>query len=192
MILLGLISLNLPQPRPDLCNTVVCLYLILFLIGKYVTGNASRARAELGLVFKPCLDIKMFTFCSAKSKKKKANQRRRLWVSSFFKLTFIYEHWLVNTASWEDPEAIVFVSNTFMSSCAICLIIAREIGNWELHTGSSIKMAANRQETVSSLLNQAIRLWSNDTKQERFQAGKKCNRCQFCFGLVLIYQPGHA
>ena len=125
-------------------------------------------------------------------KKKKANQRRRLWVSSFFKLTFIYEHWLVNTASWEDPEAIVFVSNTFMSSCAICLIIAREIGNWELHTGSSIKMAANRQETVSSLLNQAIRRWSNDTKQERFQARKKCNRCQFCFGLVLIYQPGHA
>ena len=58
MILLALISLNLPQPWPDLSNTVVCLYiLILFLIGKYVTGNANRARAELGLVLNTCLDI---------------------------------------------------------------------------------------------------------------------------------------
>ena len=51
--------------------------------------------------------------------------RRRL--SSFFKLTFIYEHWLVITASWEHLVAVVFVSNKFMSSCVICLVIAREI-----------------------------------------------------------------
>ena len=28
-------------------------------MGKYVTGNASRARAELGLVLNTCLDIKL-------------------------------------------------------------------------------------------------------------------------------------
>ena len=39
--------------------------LILFLVGKYVTGNASRARAELGLVLNTCLDIKVTnTFCA--------------------------------------------------------------------------------------------------------------------------------
>ena len=31
--------------------------LILFLVEKYVTGNASGARAELGLVLNTCLDI---------------------------------------------------------------------------------------------------------------------------------------
>ena len=39
----------------------------------------------------------------------------------------IYEQWLVITASCEDLEAVVFVSNKFMSSCVICLVIAREI-----------------------------------------------------------------
>ena len=34
------------------------LPFFLFLVGKYVTGNASRARAELGLVLNTCLDIK--------------------------------------------------------------------------------------------------------------------------------------
>ena len=52
-------------------------------------------------------------------------QRRRL--SSYVNLIFIYEQWLVITASWEDPAAVVFVSNKFMSSCVICLVIAREI-----------------------------------------------------------------
>ena len=58
MILLALTSLNLPQPWPDLSNTVVCLYFNSVLIGKYVTGNASRARAEFGLVWNTRLDIK--------------------------------------------------------------------------------------------------------------------------------------
>ena len=51
--------------------------------------------------------------------------RRRL--TSYFKLIFIYEQWLVITASWEDLAAVVFVSNKFLSSCAICLVIAREV-----------------------------------------------------------------
>ena len=56
-----MISLNLPQPWPDLSNTVVCLYFrSVFLIGKHVTGNASRARAELGLVLNTCLDINIY------------------------------------------------------------------------------------------------------------------------------------
>ena len=64
--------------------------------------------------------------CSAKSRKL-VFQRRRL--SSYVNLTFIYERWLVITASWEDPAAVVFVSNKFMSpwQCVICLVIAREI-----------------------------------------------------------------
>ena len=37
----------------------------------------------------------------------------------------IYEQWLVITASLEDRAAVVFVSNKFMSSCVICLFIAR-------------------------------------------------------------------
>ena len=59
MILLALISLNLPQPWPDLSNTVICLYFNSVSYGKVsnATGNASRARAELGLVLKTCLDI---------------------------------------------------------------------------------------------------------------------------------------
>ena len=39
---------------------------------------------------------------------------------------FTYEQWLVITASWEDLAAVVFVSNRLMSSCVICLVIARE------------------------------------------------------------------
>ena len=62
--------------------------------------------------------------CSAKSRKL-VFQRRRL--SSYVNLIFIYEQWLVITASWEDLAAVVFVSNKFMSSCVICLVIAREI-----------------------------------------------------------------
>ena len=49
-------------------------------------------------------------------------KRRRL--SSF---TFIYELWLVITASWEHPAAVVFMSYKFMSSCVICLVIAKQI-----------------------------------------------------------------
>ena len=52
-ILLALSSLNLPQPWPQLYVYI----LIVFLIGKYVTRNASRARAELGPVLNSCLDI---------------------------------------------------------------------------------------------------------------------------------------
>ena len=52
------------------------------------------------------------------------SQRR---LSSFFKLICIYKHWLVITASWEDLAAVIFVSNKFMSSCVICVIIGREI-----------------------------------------------------------------
>ena len=61
MILLALISLNLPQPWPDLSNTVVCLYYKSVPYSEsIVTGNASRASAVLGLVFNTCLfDIKM-------------------------------------------------------------------------------------------------------------------------------------
>ena len=62
--------------------------------------------------------------CSAKSRKL-VFQRRRL--SSYVSLIFIYEQWLVITASWEDPAAVVFVSNKFMSPSVICLVIAREI-----------------------------------------------------------------
>ena len=63
---------------------------------------------------------KMFTFCLAKSRKRFFKRRR---LSS---LTFIYELWLVITASWEHLAAVVFVSNKFMSSCVFCLVIARE------------------------------------------------------------------
>ena len=52
-------------------------------------------------------------------------RRRRL--SSYFNLKFIYEQWLVITASWEDLATVVFVSSKFMSSCVICIVIAREI-----------------------------------------------------------------
>ena len=34
---------------------------------------------------------------------------------------------MVITASWEDLAAVVFVSNKSMSSCVICVVIAREI-----------------------------------------------------------------
>ena len=62
MILLALISLNLPQPWPDLSNRVVCLYFNSVPYRKVVTGNASRARAELGLVLNTCLDINGYSY----------------------------------------------------------------------------------------------------------------------------------
>ena len=44
--------------RGQIYPTQLFVYiLILFLIGKFVTGNASRARAELDLVLNTCLDI---------------------------------------------------------------------------------------------------------------------------------------
>ena len=58
----------------------------------------------------------MFTFCSAKSRKHVFSEDDSWRLSSFFKLIFIYEHWLVITASWEDLAAVVFVSNK-LSSC---------------------------------------------------------------------------
>ena len=46
---------------PGKFHVVVLVYiLLLFLIGEYVTGNASRARAEVALVLNTCLDIKNF------------------------------------------------------------------------------------------------------------------------------------
>ena len=57
MLLLALISFNLPQPWPRYPTQLFVYILILFVIGKYVTGNASGARAELGLVLNTCLDI---------------------------------------------------------------------------------------------------------------------------------------
>ena len=39
----------------------------------------------------------------------------------------IYEQWLVVTASGEDLAGVFFASTKFMSSCVICLVIAREI-----------------------------------------------------------------
>ena len=48
-------------------------------------------------------------------------------VIPYFKLIFIYKQWLFITASWEDLAEVVFVSNKCMSSCVICLVVAREI-----------------------------------------------------------------
>ena len=60
MILLALISLNLHN-RGQIYPTQLFVYIfVLFLIGKYVTENASRARAELGLVLNTCHDINFF------------------------------------------------------------------------------------------------------------------------------------
>ena len=59
MILLALISLNLPQPWPDLSNTVVCLYFNSVPYRKVRNRKCSRARAELGLVLNTCVDIKL-------------------------------------------------------------------------------------------------------------------------------------
>ena len=44
-----------------------------------------------------------------------------------FKLIFVYEQWLVITASCEGLAVVAFVSYKFMSSCVICLVIAREV-----------------------------------------------------------------
>ena len=44
--------------RGQIYPTQLFVYILnLFLIGKYVTGNESRTRAELGLVLNTCLDI---------------------------------------------------------------------------------------------------------------------------------------
>ena len=44
--------------RGQIYPTQLLVYILnLFLIGKYVTGNASRARPELGFVLNTCLDI---------------------------------------------------------------------------------------------------------------------------------------
>ena len=66
----------------------------------------------------------MFTFCSAKSRKHVFSGDDSWRLSSFFKLVFIYEHWLFITASWEDLAAVVFVSNKFMSSCVQYVVLS--------------------------------------------------------------------
>ena len=67
----------------------------------------------------------MFTFCSAKSRKHVFSGDDSWRLSSFFKLIFIYEHWLVITASWEDLAAVVFVSNKFMSCVQYAVLSPR-------------------------------------------------------------------
>ena len=67
----------------------------------------------------------MFTFCSAKSRKHVFSGDDSWRLSSFFKLIFIYEHWLVITASWEDLAAVVFVSNKFMSCVQYAVLSLR-------------------------------------------------------------------
>ena len=67
----------------------------------------------------------MFTFCSAKSRKHVFSEDDCHPALNYS--LFIYEHWLVITASWEDLAAVVFVSNKFMPSFVICVVIAREI-----------------------------------------------------------------
>ena len=55
------VSFDFIKPATTVARFIQQLFvyiLVLFLIGKYVTGNASRARAELGLVLNTCLDIK--------------------------------------------------------------------------------------------------------------------------------------
>ena len=89
----------------------------------------------------------MCMFCSAKSRKL-VFQRRRL--SSYVNLIFIYEQWLVITASWEDLAAVVFVSNKFMSSCVICLVIAQEI--FLLHSDCSVITKVHNFSLLSLLV----------------------------------------
>ena len=66
---------------------------------------------------------KMFTFCSAKSRKHVFSEddcHPSLNLHSFTKIGWslrLFETW----------KAVVFVSNKFLSSCVICLVIAREI-----------------------------------------------------------------
>ena len=67
---------------------------------------------------------KMFTFCLAKSRKHVFNEddcHPSLNLHSFanngWSLRFLENTW----------KAVVFVSNKFVSSCVICLVIAREI-----------------------------------------------------------------
>ena len=67
---------------------------------------------------------KMYTFCLAKSKKHVFSEddcHPSLNVHSFtnigWSLRLLEKTW----------KAVVFVSNKFMSSCVICLVIAREI-----------------------------------------------------------------
>ena len=61
-------------------------------------------------------------FCSAKS--------RKLVFLAKTTVILLYIHlrqWLVITATWEDLPAVVFMSKKItMSSCVICLVIARE------------------------------------------------------------------
>ena len=82
---------------------------------------------------------KMFTFCSAKSRK-----------DVFSDDDFIYENWLVITASWEDLEAVVSVSNKFMSPCVICVVIARKIFLLQSDCPEITKCITNLKTTIET------------------------------------------
>ena len=69
-------------------------------------------------------------------------------------LIFIYEQWLVITASWEDLAAVVFVSNKFMSSYVICLVIAREF--FRLRSDCSAITKVHNFSLLSLLYNQFV------------------------------------
>ena len=92
----------------------------------------------------------MFTFCSAKSRKHVFSGDDSWRLSSFLKLIFIYEHWLVITASWEDLAAVVFVGNKFMSSCVICVVIAREIFLLQSDCPEITKCITNLKTTIKT------------------------------------------
>ena len=68
-------------------------------------------------------DENMFTFCSAKSRNHVLSEddcHPSLNLHSFTNIGWslrLFETW----------KAVVFVSNKFLSSCVICLVIAREI-----------------------------------------------------------------
>ena len=81
----------------------------------------------------------MFTFCAAKSRK-----------DVFSDDDFIYEHWLVITASWEDLAAVVSVSNKYMSPCVICVVIAREIFLLQSDCSEITKCITNLKTTIKT------------------------------------------
>ena len=90
----------------------------------------------------------MFTFCSVKSRKHVFSEED-CHPSLNYSL-FIYEHWLVITASWEDFAAVVFVSNKSMSSFVICVVIAREIFLLQSDCREITKCITNLKTTIKT------------------------------------------
>ena len=67
---------------------------------------------------------KMFTFCSAKSRKHVFSEDDCYPSLNLYSFTNI--GWSLRLLE-KDLAAVVFVSSKFMSSCVICVVIAREI-----------------------------------------------------------------